>query len=126
MSSRVRRWPLRLLVGLALERAPGMPVATYLERKLWQPLGMEADGSWSVDNRRSGFEKMESGLNGRAIDFAKLGVLYANGASNPLLAGDTLCPDAMVPVRLAARRAVGQLAPVQRAPRPGRRRSTAP
>jgi CubicO group peptidase (beta-lactamase class C family) len=35
-----------LLVGLALERATGMPVATYLERKLWQPLGMEADGSW--------------------------------------------------------------------------------
>ena len=53
-----------LLVGLALERATGMPVATYLERRLWQPLGMEADGSWSLDSRRSGFEKMESGLNG--------------------------------------------------------------
>jgi CubicO group peptidase (beta-lactamase class C family) len=64
-----------LLVGLALERATGMPVATYLERRLWQPLGMEADGSWSLDSRRSGFEKMESGLNGRAIDFAKLGAL---------------------------------------------------
>ena len=68
-----------LLVGLALERATGMPVATYLERRLWRPLGMEADGSWSLDSRRSGFEKMESGLNGRAIDFAKLGVLYAHG-----------------------------------------------
>jgi CubicO group peptidase (beta-lactamase class C family) len=58
-----------------------MPVATYLERRLWQPLGMEADGSWSLDSRRSGFEKMESGLNGRAIDFAKLGVLYARGGA---------------------------------------------
>jgi CubicO group peptidase (beta-lactamase class C family) len=68
-----------LLVGLALERVVGMPVAAYLERTLWQPLGMEADGSWSLDSRRSGFEKMESGLNARAIDFAKFGVLYAGG-----------------------------------------------
>jgi CubicO group peptidase (beta-lactamase class C family) len=66
-----------LLVGLALERATGMPVATYLERRLWQPLGMEADGSWSLDSRASGFEKMESGLNARAVDFAKLGLLVA-------------------------------------------------
>jgi CubicO group peptidase (beta-lactamase class C family) len=66
-----------LLVGLALERAVGMPVATYLERRLWQPLGMEADGSWSLHSRRSGFEKMESGLNARAVDFAKFGLLFA-------------------------------------------------
>jgi CubicO group peptidase (beta-lactamase class C family) len=70
-----------LLLGLVLERATGMPVAGYLERKLWRPLGMEADGSWSLDSRRDGFEKMESGLNGRAVDFAKFGVLYANGGS---------------------------------------------
>jgi CubicO group peptidase (beta-lactamase class C family) len=66
-----------LLVGLALERAVGMPVASYLERRLWRPLGMEADGSWSLDSKASGFEKMESGLNARAVDFAKLGLLVA-------------------------------------------------
>jgi CubicO group peptidase (beta-lactamase class C family) len=66
-----------LLVGLALERAVGVPVADYLERKLWQPLGMEADGSWSLDSEHSGFEKMESGLNARAADFARFGLLYA-------------------------------------------------
>jgi CubicO group peptidase (beta-lactamase class C family) len=66
-----------LLVGLALERAVGMPVASYLEAKLWRPLGMEADGSWSLDSRSSGFEKMESGLNARAVDFAKFGLLFA-------------------------------------------------
>jgi CubicO group peptidase (beta-lactamase class C family) len=65
------------LVGLALERATGTPVATYLERKLWQPLGMEADGSWSLDSEASGFEKMESGLNARAVDFARFGLLFA-------------------------------------------------
>jgi CubicO group peptidase (beta-lactamase class C family) len=69
-----------LLVGLALERAVGMPVAAYLQQQLWRPLGMEADGSWSLDSRASGFEKMESGLNGRAVDFAKLGLLYARGS----------------------------------------------
>jgi CubicO group peptidase (beta-lactamase class C family) len=64
-----------------LVRTSGMPVATYLERKLWQPLGMEADGSWSLDSTRSGFEKMESGLNGRAVDLARLCMLYANGGA---------------------------------------------
>jgi CubicO group peptidase (beta-lactamase class C family) len=68
-----------LLVGLALERATGMPVTTYLERKLWRPLGMEADGSWSLDSGHSGFEKMESGLNGRPVDLAKFGLLFAQG-----------------------------------------------
>jgi CubicO group peptidase (beta-lactamase class C family) len=66
-----------LLVGLALERAVGMPVATWLEQRLWRPLGMEADGSWSLDSQASGFEKMESGLNAWAVDFAKLGLLVA-------------------------------------------------
>jgi CubicO group peptidase (beta-lactamase class C family) len=66
-----------LLVGLALERAVGAPVSAYLEARLWRPLGMEADGSWSLDSRASGFEKMESGLNARAADFARFGLLFA-------------------------------------------------
>ena len=67
-----------LLLGMILERATGVPVAEYLERKLWQPLGAEFDASWSLDSEDSGFEKMESGINARAIDFARLGVLYLN------------------------------------------------
>ena len=66
-----------LLVGMILERATGMPVAHYLEEKLWKPMGMEADGSWSLDSTQSGFEKMESGVNARARDFAKFGMLFA-------------------------------------------------
>jgi CubicO group peptidase (beta-lactamase class C family) len=65
-----------LLVGLVLERATGKPVAAYLEEKLWKPLGMEFAGSWSTDSETSGFEKMESGVNAAAIDYAKLGRLY--------------------------------------------------
>jgi CubicO group peptidase (beta-lactamase class C family) len=70
-----------LLLGLILERTTGQPVARYLEEKLWQPLGAEADGSWSLDSQASGFEKMESGINGRAIDFAKFGSLYLHGGA---------------------------------------------
>ena len=66
-----------LLVGLILERATEMPVAHYLQEKLWKPMGMEADGSWSLDSTSSGFEKMESGVNARARDFARFGMLFA-------------------------------------------------
>jgi len=65
-----------LLLGMILERAAVTPVAHYLEREIWQPLGMEYDGSWSLDSQASGFEKMESGINARAIDFAKFGRLF--------------------------------------------------
>ena len=68
-----------LLVGMVLERATGIPVAEYMERELWRPLGAEFDASWSLDSEDSGFEKMESGINARAIDFARLGVLYLHG-----------------------------------------------
>ncbi len=65
-----------LLFGMILERASGMHAADYLSQKLWRPIGAEADATWSLDSSASGFEKMESGLNARAIDFAKLGSLY--------------------------------------------------
>jgi CubicO group peptidase (beta-lactamase class C family) len=68
-----------LLLGMILERTTGMPVARYLQEKLWKPLGAEFDASWSMDSEDSGFEKMESGLNARATDFARLGVLYLKG-----------------------------------------------
>lgn len=70
-----------LLLGMIIERATGRTVSAYLSEKLWQPLGMEAPGSWSLDSLHDGFEKMESGLNGRAIDFAKFGRLYLHGGS---------------------------------------------
>ncbi|MER3389332.1 MAG: serine hydrolase [Microcella sp.] len=64
-----------LLLGLVLERATGESVAAFAERTLWRRIGTEGEGSWSLDSERSGFEKMESGVNARAIDFAKLGRL---------------------------------------------------
>ena len=66
-----------LLEGLVLERATGRSVSAYLSQRLWQPMGAEADASWSLDSRRSGFEKMESGLNAVARDYARFGMLFA-------------------------------------------------
>jgi CubicO group peptidase (beta-lactamase class C family) len=66
-----------LLVGIILERATGMHVARYLQQKLWKPMGMEANGSWSLDSKKDGFEKMESGVNARTRDFARFGMLFA-------------------------------------------------
>jgi CubicO group peptidase (beta-lactamase class C family) len=65
-----------LLLGMIIERATGMSVTNYLQEKIWSPIGMEYSGSWSLDER--GFEKMESGINARAIDFAKFGWLLLN------------------------------------------------
>ena len=65
-----------LLEGLILERATGMPVAAYLQERIWKPMGAEFPAFWSLDSEVSGFEKMESGINARAVDFARFGLLY--------------------------------------------------
>jgi CubicO group peptidase (beta-lactamase class C family) len=67
-----------ILVGMILERATGMPPAKYFERTIWNKLGMEFSGSWSADSELSMMTKMESGINLRAIDFAKFGRLVLN------------------------------------------------
>jgi CubicO group peptidase (beta-lactamase class C family) len=71
-----------ILVGIILERATGMSVAEYTETRLWQPMGAEGDGSWSLDSEQSGFEKMFVGLNGRPIDLIKLGWLFLHNGMN--------------------------------------------
>lgn len=69
------------LLGMIIERSTGMTVTHYLQTRLWDPLGMEFDGSWSTDSQASDFEKMETGVNARAIDFAKFGVLFLNNGN---------------------------------------------
>jgi len=73
------------LLGLMLERATGMPVPEYLSLKLWQPLGMESSASWTIDSDAAGFAKMESGINARAVDFAKLGRLMLRPSKHAIL-----------------------------------------
>ncbi len=67
-----------ILLGLILERTTGRSPSAYLEEKIWKPLGMEYPASWDLDGEKSGFELMASGINARAIDFAKFGRLFLN------------------------------------------------
>ncbi len=67
------------LLGLVLERSlKGKTVTQYLQEKIWTPLGMEYDASWSIDKKKNGLEKTFCCLNARARDFAKIGRLYKN------------------------------------------------
>jgi CubicO group peptidase (beta-lactamase class C family) len=70
-----------LLIGIILERATGSSVSHYMQEKIWKPLGMEYPATWSLDSEETGFEKMESGLNARSIDFAKFGRLFLNNGA---------------------------------------------
>ncbi|MDX1939698.1 MAG: serine hydrolase [Saprospiraceae bacterium] len=71
------------LLGLILERTTGKSPARYLEEKIWKPLGMEFDASWSLDSKRDKMVKMESGINCRAIDVAKIGkIILEKGKYN--------------------------------------------
>lgn len=65
-----------LLEGLILERATGMHIADYLQERFWKPMGAEFPASWSLDSEASGFEKMESGINGAGVDFARFGLIF--------------------------------------------------
>ena len=68
-----------LLLGLVLERATGMSVSEYMATTLWRPLGAERNATWNLDSEHSRFEKMESGLNATAADYARFGLLILHG-----------------------------------------------
>lgn len=70
-----------VLLGLVLERASGENVASFLERRLWEPLGAAYPASWSVSGPGATLPKMESGVNAAAIDFARLGHLLLEGGA---------------------------------------------
>lgn len=66
------------VLGLVLEEATGMSLDSYFDEKVWQPLRMENDASWSLDDKKHRSAKAFCGLNATAIDLAKIGRLYLN------------------------------------------------
>ena len=64
------------VLGLVLRRAVGRPITAYLEEKIWQPMGAEADATWLVD--RSGQEATFCCINAVLRDYARLGLLLAH------------------------------------------------
>lgn len=70
------------VLGLVLERAlKDKTITEYFQEKLWTPLGMEYDASWSLDRKQNGLEKTFCCINARARDFAKIGRLYLNNGN---------------------------------------------
>ncbi|MDE6441252.1 MAG: beta-lactamase family protein [Clostridia bacterium] len=88
-----------LLLGIILERSTGVRVSEYFGREIWRKIGADYNASWSLDSEKSGFEKMESGINFRAVDFIKIGSMvlhagYWNGTqviNGEWLKNSTLC-----------------------------------
>jgi CubicO group peptidase (beta-lactamase class C family) len=66
------------LAGRILERATGMPIARYLETRLWRRFGMESDGVWQalvpgqIDMGGHGF-------NATLRDWGRFGLFVARG-----------------------------------------------
>ena len=67
------------VLGLILRAATGRPLTEYLSEKIWQPMGAEADASWNID--KGGFEVAYIGVNATLRDYARFGLLLANGGS---------------------------------------------
>ena len=64
------------VLGLVLAHAVGRSVSVYLQEKIWQPIGAEADASWLVD--RAGQESTFCCLNVVLRDWGRLGLLLAH------------------------------------------------
>jgi CubicO group peptidase (beta-lactamase class C family) len=68
------------LLGLVLSRAlKEISISDFLSKRVWQPLGMEFDASWIIDEK--GLERAFCCINATAIDFAKIGRLYLQDGS---------------------------------------------
>ncbi len=67
------------LLTLALRRAlASRTLVEYTQARVWDALGMEDEGAWSLDRSPGGLEKTGCCLTATARDFAKIGRLYLN------------------------------------------------
>lgn len=71
------------LLAMVLEKATKMPLADFVSKYFWQPMGMEHDALWQIDHKNNGIEKAYCCIASNARDFAKFGKLYLqNGRWN--------------------------------------------
>lgn len=64
------------VLGMLLREATGQSLTSYLESRIWKPLGMESDAHWLID--KNGMELAFGGLNAVLRDYARFGLLYLN------------------------------------------------
>ncbi|MEA3505355.1 MAG: serine hydrolase, partial [Bacteroidota bacterium] len=66
------------LLADIIEHTTKKSVSQYLQEKIWEPLQMESDATWSIDSKRNKTVKAYCCINAKARDFAKFGRLYLN------------------------------------------------
>lgn len=69
------------LLATIIATATQRPFQDYFYEKLWAPLHMEYDASWSLDSKKNNTPKAFCCLNATMRDFAKFGKLYLNNGN---------------------------------------------
>jgi CubicO group peptidase (beta-lactamase class C family) len=64
------------VLGLVLHGAVNKSASSYLQERVWEPIGAEADAMWLLD--ADGFEVAHFGFNAVLRDYARLGRLLAH------------------------------------------------
>jgi CubicO group peptidase (beta-lactamase class C family) len=67
------------VLGLVLAHATGMTLSGYLQTRIWQPMGAEADARWVTD--ATGQEVAWCCLNATLRDYARFGLLLSHGGA---------------------------------------------
>ena len=67
------------VLGMIITSATGKTLTSYIEEKLWKPIGMESDAFWLKDS--TGMEVAFGGLNVILRDYARFGRLYLNNGN---------------------------------------------
>ncbi|WGL79999.1 serine hydrolase domain-containing protein [Serratia marcescens] len=70
------------LLGDVLERATGMPLATYLEQSIWQPYGMASDGVWHA-YAKGQHDVGAHGFNATLEDWGRFGEFILHNGTLP-------------------------------------------
>jgi len=65
------------ILGFCIENAVGKTISEYLNEKIWQPLGMENDALFTLD-QKNGNERMYGGLGIGSRDLMRFAKLYLN------------------------------------------------
>ncbi|WP_076591225.1 serine hydrolase domain-containing protein [Herminiimonas arsenitoxidans] len=78
-----------VLIGEIVQAATKMHLADYLSKKVWVPVGMQADAYWWLDSP-NGHEVGGSGILAVMRDFARFGQFILNGAE---VNGKKIVPD---------------------------------
>jgi len=68
------------LLGEVLQEVSDTTLSYYFQEKIWQKVGTCHEASWSLDSK-NGTEKAFCCLNGKTLDFAKVGKMMLDGGS---------------------------------------------